>query len=214
MASMLSSLDHSQPWSPCSAYMVTSFLDNGHGECLMDKPQNPIKLPSDLPGTMYDANRQCQFTFGEESKHCPDAASTCTTLWCTGTSGGLLVCQTKHFPWADGTSCGESSSEPGAIARSRAHSKAGRADPAQIQAHRGQGGGLRSRLHSWAGPQPRGSSRASSSLWAAAALRCLQLCAGIKSSRAPPDPKRLFLSDRELRLPALRGLSNQSDREF
>lgn len=73
----------------------------------MDKPQNPIKLPSDLPGTLYDANRQCQFTFGEESKHCPDAASTCTTLWCTGTSGGLLVCQTKHFPWADGTSCGE-----------------------------------------------------------------------------------------------------------
>uniref|UniRef100_A0ABI7Y9D4 Peptidase M12B domain-containing protein n=1 Tax=Felis catus TaxID=9685 RepID=A0ABI7Y9D4_FELCA len=77
------------------------------GECLMDKPQSPLQLPSDLPGTLYDANRQCQFTFGEESKHCLDAASTCTTLWCTGTSGGLLVCQTKHFPWADGTSCGE-----------------------------------------------------------------------------------------------------------
>uniref|UniRef100_A0A480J8Y9 A disintegrin and metalloproteinase with thrombospondin motifs 1 n=1 Tax=Sus scrofa TaxID=9823 RepID=A0A480J8Y9_PIG len=107
MASMLSNLDRSQPWSPCSAYMITSFLDNGHGECLMDKPQSPIQLPSDLPGTLYDANRQCQFTFGEESKHCPDPASTCTTLWCTGTSGGLLVCQTKHFPWADGTSCGE-----------------------------------------------------------------------------------------------------------
>lgn len=73
----------------------------------MDKPQSPMQLPSDLPGTLYDANRQCQFTFGEDSKHCPDAASTCTTLWCTGTSGGLLVCQTKHFPWADGTSCGE-----------------------------------------------------------------------------------------------------------
>lgn len=73
----------------------------------MDKPQSPIQLPSDLPGTLYDANRQCQFTFGDESKHCPDAASTCMTLWCTGTSGGLLVCQTKHFPWADGTSCGE-----------------------------------------------------------------------------------------------------------
>lgn len=107
MASMLSNLDRSQPWSPCSAYMITSFLDNGHGECLMDKPHSPIQLLSDLPGTLYDANRQCQFTFGEDSKHCPDAASTCTTLWCTGTSGGLLVCQTKHFPWADGTSCGE-----------------------------------------------------------------------------------------------------------
>ncbi|XP_042314717.1 A disintegrin and metalloproteinase with thrombospondin motifs 1 [Sceloporus undulatus] len=107
MASMLSNLDRSQPWSPCSAYMITTFLDNGHGECLLDKPHKPIQLPSDLPGTLYDANRQCQFTFGEDSKHCPDVASTCTTLWCTGTSGGLLVCQTKHFPWADGTTCGE-----------------------------------------------------------------------------------------------------------
>ncbi|XP_061483861.1 A disintegrin and metalloproteinase with thrombospondin motifs 1 [Rhineura floridana] len=107
MASMLANLDRSQPWSPCSAYMITTFLDNGHGECLLDKPHKPIQLPSDLPGTLYDANRQCQFTFGEDSKHCPDAASTCTTLWCTGTSGGLLVCQTKHFPWADGTICGE-----------------------------------------------------------------------------------------------------------
>ncbi|XP_066476646.1 A disintegrin and metalloproteinase with thrombospondin motifs 1 [Tiliqua scincoides] len=107
MASMLSNLDRSQPWSLCSAYMITTFLDNGHGECLLDKPHKPIQLPTDLPGTMYDANRQCQFTFGDESKHCPDAASTCTTLWCTGTSGGLLVCQTKHFPWADGTSCGD-----------------------------------------------------------------------------------------------------------
>ncbi|XP_060626450.2 A disintegrin and metalloproteinase with thrombospondin motifs 1 isoform X2 [Anolis sagrei] len=107
MASMLSNLDRSQPWSPCSAYMITTFLDNGHGECLLDKPHKPIQLPSDLPGTLYDANRQCQFTFGEDSKHCPDLSSTCTTLWCTGTSGGLLVCQTKHFPWADGTTCGE-----------------------------------------------------------------------------------------------------------
>ncbi|XP_049641714.1 A disintegrin and metalloproteinase with thrombospondin motifs 1 [Suncus etruscus] len=107
MASMLSNLDRNQPWSPCSAAMITSFMDNGHGECLMDKPQNPMQFPSDLPGTLYDANRQCQFTFGDESKHCPDAESVCTTLWCTGTSGGLLVCQTKHFPWADGTSCGD-----------------------------------------------------------------------------------------------------------
>lgn len=34
MASMLSNLDRSQPWSPCSAYMITSFLDNGHGKTL------------------------------------------------------------------------------------------------------------------------------------------------------------------------------------
>ncbi|XP_043927284.1 A disintegrin and metalloproteinase with thrombospondin motifs 1 [Protopterus annectens] len=107
MASMLSNLDRNQPWSPCSAYMITSFLDNRHGECLLDKPSKPVQLPSDLPGTVYDANLQCQFTFGEDSKHCPDTVSTCSTLWCTGTSGGVLVCQTKHFPWADGTTCGE-----------------------------------------------------------------------------------------------------------
>lgn len=94
----LNSLTESVFFSPFSSFS---------GECLLDKPHKPIQLPSDLPGTLYDANRQCQFTFGDESKHCPDAASTCTTLWCTGTSGGLLVCQTKHFPWADGTSCGE-----------------------------------------------------------------------------------------------------------
>ncbi|KAG2457002.1 A disintegrin and metalloproteinase with thrombospondin motifs 1 [Polypterus senegalus] len=108
MASTLSSLNRQQPWSACSAYMITSFLDNGYGDCLLDKPQKPVALPNLLPGTLYDANKQCQFTFGEESRHCPDLSSTCTTLWCTGTSaGGLLVCQTKHFPWADGTSCGE-----------------------------------------------------------------------------------------------------------
>ncbi|KAJ1119609.1 hypothetical protein NDU88_007794 [Pleurodeles waltl] len=107
MASMLSNLDRNQPWSLCSAYTITSFLDNGHGECLLDKPHRPVTLPSDLPGILYDVNKQCQFTFGDDSKHCPDTASTCTTLWCTGNSGGLIVCQTKHFPWADGSSCGE-----------------------------------------------------------------------------------------------------------
>ncbi|XP_069745131.1 A disintegrin and metalloproteinase with thrombospondin motifs 1 [Narcine bancroftii] len=107
MASTLSNLVRSQPWSVCSAYMITSFLDNGHGECLLDKPQKPIQLPRELPGTTYDADRQCQFTFGEDSRLCPDAGNSCSLLWCTGMSRGMLICQTKHFPWADGTRCGE-----------------------------------------------------------------------------------------------------------
>eukprot|EP00061_Rhincodon_typus_P016732 g45097.t1 len=77
------------------------------GECLLDKPQKPLQLPGELPGNTYNADRQCQFTFGEESRLCPDAGNTCSLLWCTGMSGGMLICQTKHFPWADGTSCGE-----------------------------------------------------------------------------------------------------------
>lgn len=110
MASTLSNLDQMRPWSPCSALMITSFLDNGHGQCLLDKPQKPQPLPQALPGTVYDADRQCRLTFGEESQHCPDLSTTCAALWCTvQTSSGLLVCQTKNFPWADGTPCGHDS---------------------------------------------------------------------------------------------------------
>ncbi|XP_069022464.1 LOW QUALITY PROTEIN: A disintegrin and metalloproteinase with thrombospondin motifs 1 [Embiotoca jacksoni] len=107
MASTLSNLDQQEPWSPCSALTVTTFLDNGHGQCLLDKPVEPQPLPRPLPGTAYDADRQCRLTFGDDSQHCRDVSTTCAALWCTvTTSNGLLVCQTKNFPWADGTPCG------------------------------------------------------------------------------------------------------------
>lgn len=107
MASTLSNLNQLQPWSPCSALMITTFLDNGHGQCLLDKPQKPQQLPHALPGSVYSADHQCRLTFGEESQHCPDLSTTCAALWCTvTTTNGLLVCQTKNFPWADGTPCG------------------------------------------------------------------------------------------------------------
>ncbi|XP_077368504.1 A disintegrin and metalloproteinase with thrombospondin motifs 1 [Festucalex cinctus] len=110
MASTLSNLDQQQPWSPCSALMVTTFLDNGHGQCLLDKPIKPQALPQPLPGTVYDADHQCRLTFGDDSQHCPDLSTTCAALWCTvTTSNGLLVCQTKNSPWADGTPCGHDS---------------------------------------------------------------------------------------------------------
>ncbi|KAM8871523.1 A disintegrin and metalloproteinase with thrombospondin motifs 1 [Synchiropus picturatus] len=110
MASTLSNLDQQQPWSPCSALMITTFLDNGHGQCLLDKPVKPQSLPLSLPGTVYDADHQCRLTFGDDSQHCPDLSTTCAALWCTvTTSNGLLVCQTKNSPWADGTPCGHDS---------------------------------------------------------------------------------------------------------
>ncbi|XP_019733957.1 A disintegrin and metalloproteinase with thrombospondin motifs 1 [Hippocampus comes] len=110
MASTLSNLDQQQPWSPCSALMVTTFLDNGYGQCLLDKPVKPQPLPQPLPGTVYDADHQCRLTFGDDSQHCPDLSTTCAALWCTvTTSNGLLVCQTKNSPWADGTPCGHDS---------------------------------------------------------------------------------------------------------
>ncbi|XP_029113653.1 A disintegrin and metalloproteinase with thrombospondin motifs 1-like [Scleropages formosus] len=109
MAPILSNLDQQQPWSPCSALTVTSFLDSGHGQCLLDRPQAPQPLPKALPGTMYDAERQCQLSFGKGSRHCADLGAACAVLWCTVPGDGdrnQLMCQTKNFPWADGTPCG------------------------------------------------------------------------------------------------------------
>uniref|UniRef100_A0A663EML8 ADAM metallopeptidase with thrombospondin type 1 motif 4 n=1 Tax=Aquila chrysaetos chrysaetos TaxID=223781 RepID=A0A663EML8_AQUCH len=120
-------------WSPCSAHFITDFLDNGHGmtqhrwsqcrgsqypqgplvqwcrvpagQCLLDKPSEWLQLPSVLPGSIYPVLRQCQLAFGPDSRHCGDLQPPCASLWCTGRVSGRSVCQTKHFPWADGTPC-------------------------------------------------------------------------------------------------------------
>lgn len=78
------------------------------GECLLDQPQKPLVFPVILPGTSYVLDRQCELAFGENSKPCPFMQPPCGRLWCTGKSNGHLVCMTRHFPWADGTSCGAS----------------------------------------------------------------------------------------------------------
>ncbi|KAL4608621.1 A disintegrin and metalloproteinase with thrombospondin motifs 15 [Arapaima gigas] len=106
MSPTLIQIDRSSPWSACSAAIVTDFLDSGHGDCLLDQPQKVLALPEALPGTMYSLNRQCELAFGSGSKPCPYMQS-CVKLWCTGKARGQLVCQTRHFPWADGTSCGD-----------------------------------------------------------------------------------------------------------
>ncbi|GAB0201136.1 A disintegrin and metalloproteinase with thrombospondin motifs 4 [Grus japonensis] len=105
MAPVLSSLEPGEMWSPCSARFITDFLDNGHGHCLLDKPPEWLQLPSALPGSVYPVLRQCQLAFGPDSRHCGDLQPPCASLWCTGRAGGRSVCQTKHFPWADGTPC-------------------------------------------------------------------------------------------------------------
>lgn len=77
------------------------------GECLLDQPLKPMVLPDVLPGTTYILDRQCELAFGEGSKPCPFMQPPCGRLWCTGKSNGHLVCMTRHFPWADGTHCGD-----------------------------------------------------------------------------------------------------------
>uniref|UniRef100_A0A8B9FH90 ADAM metallopeptidase with thrombospondin type 1 motif 15 n=1 Tax=Amazona collaria TaxID=241587 RepID=A0A8B9FH90_9PSIT len=106
MSPTLIQIDRANPWSACSAAIITDFLDSGHGDCLLDQPTKPIPLPEDLPGSSYSLNQQCELAFGVGSKPCP-YMQYCTKLWCTGKARGQIVCQTRHFPWADGTSCGE-----------------------------------------------------------------------------------------------------------
>lgn len=108
MSPTLIQINRTSPWSPCSAAIITEFLDSGHGECLLDQPQKPLVFPVILPGTSYVLDRQCELAFGENSKPCPFMQPPCGRLWCTGKSNGHLVCMTRHFPWADGTSCGAS----------------------------------------------------------------------------------------------------------
>uniref|UniRef100_A0A8B9ZHP0 ADAM metallopeptidase with thrombospondin type 1 motif 15 n=1 Tax=Anas platyrhynchos TaxID=8839 RepID=A0A8B9ZHP0_ANAPL len=106
MSPTLIQIDRANPWSACSAAIITDFLDSGHGDCLLDQPSKPIPLPEDLPGTSYSLNQQCELAFGVGSKPCP-YMQYCSKLWCTGKARGQIVCQTRHFPWADGTGCGE-----------------------------------------------------------------------------------------------------------
>lgn len=76
------------------------------GHCLLDKPSEWLRLPTALPGAAYPLERQCQLAFGTDSRHCGELQPPCAALWCSGRAGGRAVCQTKHFPWADGTPCG------------------------------------------------------------------------------------------------------------
>ncbi|XP_040514888.1 A disintegrin and metalloproteinase with thrombospondin motifs 20 isoform X4 [Gallus gallus] len=99
---------HTSPWtwSKCSQKYITEFLDTGYGECLLDKPSGRIYgLSSQLPGLMYDVNKQCELMFGLGSQVCPYLKQ-CKRLWCTSTEGVHKGCRTQHMPLADGTVCG------------------------------------------------------------------------------------------------------------
>uniref|UniRef100_A0A8C4N9N0 ADAM metallopeptidase with thrombospondin type 1 motif, 15a n=1 Tax=Eptatretus burgeri TaxID=7764 RepID=A0A8C4N9N0_EPTBU len=96
MSPTITRVDHDKPWSICS-------------DCLLDPPAHLLALPTELPGTAYSATQQCELAFGRGSRPCPFTIP-CARLWCTGHARGHLVCQTRHFPWADGTHCGRNRS--------------------------------------------------------------------------------------------------------
>nr|XP_055048355.1 A disintegrin and metalloproteinase with thrombospondin motifs 20 [Misgurnus anguillicaudatus] len=93
-------------WSKCSRKHITDFLDTGYGECLLDEPPGrTYNLPAQLPGQLYNANRQCELMFGPGSQVCPFMKQ-CKRLWCTSADGEHKGCRTQHMPLADGTDCG------------------------------------------------------------------------------------------------------------
>uniref|UniRef100_A0A8C4KX37 ADAM metallopeptidase with thrombospondin type 1 motif 9 n=1 Tax=Equus asinus asinus TaxID=83772 RepID=A0A8C4KX37_EQUAS len=95
-------------WSKCSRKYITEFLDTGYGECLLNEPESrPYPLPPQLPGLLYNVNKQCELIFGPGSQVCPYMVS-CRRLWCNNVDGAHKGCRTQHTPWADGTEC-----EPG-----------------------------------------------------------------------------------------------------
>ncbi|XP_030723501.1 A disintegrin and metalloproteinase with thrombospondin motifs 9 [Globicephala melas] len=95
-------------WSKCSRKYITEFLDTGYGECLLNEPESrPYPLPLQLPGLLYNVNKQCELIFGPGSQVCPYMMQ-CRRLWCNNVDGAHKGCRTQHTPWADGTEC-----EPG-----------------------------------------------------------------------------------------------------
>ncbi|XP_062906349.1 A disintegrin and metalloproteinase with thrombospondin motifs 5 [Mobula hypostoma] len=106
MSSILTSIDASKPWSKCTSATITEFFDDGHGDCLLSPPLNPMRAPEELPGQSYDAARQCKLAFGPEYTVCP-GMDVCSRLWCAVIRQGQMVCMTKKLPAVEGTPCGK-----------------------------------------------------------------------------------------------------------
>ncbi|XP_046719544.1 A disintegrin and metalloproteinase with thrombospondin motifs 8 isoform X2 [Silurus meridionalis] len=108
MAPVYSSFKKKSPWSPCSAFYITEFFDNGHGDCLLDAPEKTLTLPTELPGVIYSLDNQCQQIYGENFLHCQNASAgeVCSQLWCQEEGASLCTTRNGSLPWADGTDCG------------------------------------------------------------------------------------------------------------
>uniref|UniRef100_A0A4W3HDC4 ADAM metallopeptidase with thrombospondin type 1 motif 9 n=1 Tax=Callorhinchus milii TaxID=7868 RepID=A0A4W3HDC4_CALMI len=161
MASTLNYDTNPWMWSKCSRRYITDFLDTGYGECLLDEPvMRAYTLPHQLPGQIYNVNKQCELIFGLGSQVCPYMTQ-CRRLWCTSTEGVQRGCRTQHMPWADGTEC-----EPGKHCK---HGVCISKDPSEVSAVDGTwgpwspfgscsrtcGGGIKTAVRECNKPEPR-----------------------------------------------------------
>nr|CAB3220001.1 A disintegrin and metalloproteinase with thrombospondin motifs 6 [Phallusia mammillata] len=89
-------------WSRCSKKYITDFLDSGAGNCLVDSPPSrDFNFPEEMPGQLHDADEQCRFQYGAQSKQCR-YGDVCRELWCTSKNER---CATNSIPAAEGTNC-------------------------------------------------------------------------------------------------------------
>lgn len=50
----------------------SAFHSTGYGECLLNEPESrTYPLPPQLPGLLYNVNKQCELIFGPGSQVCP-----------------------------------------------------------------------------------------------------------------------------------------------
>lgn len=82
----------------------TCIFSNNLGECLNDEPQESLyKDRNMLPGTLYDAEYQCNLAF-PGSKVCGgDPEKFCAQILCQTSP---TSCMSNGEPFADGTKCG------------------------------------------------------------------------------------------------------------
>ncbi|KAK3730048.1 hypothetical protein QZH41_009566, partial [Actinostola sp. cb2023] len=98
-------------WSQCSKNYIKQFLDSKDSKCLDDQPTKREIIdtkPFDMPGSLYDADQQCQLSYGEDSRFCHGDKfldQICVKLWCEVPEGSGK-CKTAQDPAADGTLCG------------------------------------------------------------------------------------------------------------
>ncbi|GAB0092696.1 A disintegrin and metalloproteinase with thrombospondin motifs 9 [Sergentomyia squamirostris] len=109
MSRMLDHNTHPWSWSNCSRHYITEYLENNHGNCMLNKPERDMIEPSTgyitQAGEKFTDNQQCELVFGPGTKICSYMPK-CSSLWCTVVDQDEQGCRTQAMPWADGTSCG------------------------------------------------------------------------------------------------------------
>ncbi|XP_056633400.1 A disintegrin and metalloproteinase with thrombospondin motifs 12-like [Diorhabda sublineata] len=91
-------------WSTCSRGFMTALFENNLGDCLNDEPEVSIySLKNALPGTIYDAEAQCDIMFPGSTICLLDDEEFCSVLYCKTEPKS---CASRGEPPADGTKCG------------------------------------------------------------------------------------------------------------